>query len=98
MPSAAKKLVIVQSNEPAPHATPIETTRPEELRLLEALLFAAGEPLDEATLARRLAGRRRTSATRWRGCKDEYAARGVNLVQASARNGRSAPPSICPGC
>jgi hypothetical protein len=28
--------------------------RPEELRLIEALLFAAGEPLDEAALARRL--------------------------------------------
>ena len=28
--------------------------RPEELRLLEALLFAAGEPLDEKTLGARL--------------------------------------------
>ena len=25
--------------------------RPEELRLIEALLFAAGEPLDDKTLA-----------------------------------------------
>ena len=30
--------------------------RPEELRLLEALLFAASEPLDEKTLARNSAG------------------------------------------
>src|SRR5260370_10989953 len=29
-------------------------TRPEELRLLEALLFAASEPLDEKTLAKHL--------------------------------------------
>src|SRR3982074_3712741 len=28
--------------------------RPEELRLLEALLFASSEPLDQATLAKRL--------------------------------------------
>src|SRR6204780_5599257 len=29
-------------------------TRPEELRLLEALLFASTEPLDQATLAKRM--------------------------------------------
>ena len=33
---------------------PMRETRPEELRLLEALLFASGEPLDEKTLAARL--------------------------------------------
>ena len=48
MPGAAKKLVVVQNNEPEPEATVAPATRPEELRLLEALLFAAGEPLDEA--------------------------------------------------
>jgi hypothetical protein len=46
MSSVAKKLVVVQSNEPAQQAAPVESTRPEELRLLEALLFAAGQPLD----------------------------------------------------
>ena len=35
MPSVAKKLVVVQSNEPAQETAPIESTRPEELRLLE---------------------------------------------------------------
>ncbi|MGB8756473.1 MAG: SMC-Scp complex subunit ScpB, partial [Pseudolabrys sp.] len=54
MPSAANKLVVVQNNEPAADAALAPTARPEELRLLEALLFAAGEPLDEAMLARRL--------------------------------------------
>ena len=34
-------------------------TRPEELRLLEALLFAASEPLDEKTSGEAFAGRRR---------------------------------------
>src|SRR3569833_3330146 len=33
---------------------PMRETRPEELRLLEALLFASAEPLDEKTLAARL--------------------------------------------
>ena len=52
MPSVAKKLVIVHDNE-APAAEPAAApaaeaaARPEELRLLEALLFAAGQPLDE---------------------------------------------------
>ena len=65
MPSAAKKLVIVHNDEPAP--PPRRGARPEELRLLEALLFAAGQPLDEATLARRLPDGVDLQATRWRG-------------------------------
>jgi segregation and condensation protein B len=76
MPSAAKKLVIVPKDEPpAPAAT-----RAEELRLLEALLFAAGEPLDEATLARRLPSGIDVKDALAR-LKAEYAARGVNLVR-----------------
>src|SRR6185312_8267314 len=76
MPSAAKKLVIVPKDEPpAPAAT-----RAEELRLLEALLFAAGEPLDEATLARRLPSGIDVKDALAR-LKGEYAARGVNLVR-----------------
>jgi uncharacterized membrane protein YebE (DUF533 family) len=54
MPSAAKKLVIVHNNEPAqpsPEAPQQESqlepaARADELRLLEALLFAAAGPLD----------------------------------------------------
>src|SRR5207302_9017269 len=58
--------------------------RPEELRLIEALLFAAAEPLDEKTLAARLpegvdldAAMRRLQA--------EYAPRGVNLVRIAGK-------------
>lgn len=76
MPSAAKKLVIVQDNEP----TPEQATRPEELRLLEALLFAASEPLDEATLAQRLPDGVDVKDALAR-LKAEYAPRGVNLVR-----------------
>ena len=31
-----------------------QATRPEELRLLEALLFASAEPIDQAALAKRM--------------------------------------------
>jgi segregation and condensation protein B len=54
--------------------------RPEELRLLEALLFAAGEPLDEKALAGRMpAGTDLRAALRR--LQTEYAPRGVNLVR-----------------
>jgi len=86
MASAAQKLVVIQNNEPtktgAALAAPV--ARPEELRLLEALLFAAGEPLDEATLARRLPNgvNVKTALAQLRG---EYATRGVNLVKVGKR-------------
>jgi segregation and condensation protein B len=58
--------------------------RPEVLRLIEALLFAAAEPLDDKTLAARLpegidlpAAMRRLQA--------EYAARGVNIVRVAGK-------------
>ncbi len=54
-------------------------TRPEELRLLEALLFAAPAPLDEKTLARHMPGGVDLRA-RLRQLQVEYAPRGVNLV------------------
>ena len=81
MPSAAKKLAIVPKDEPKP--APVEpepAARPEELRLLEALLFAAGEPLDEATLGKRLpegANVKQALAL----LQAEYSTRGVNLVK-----------------
>jgi segregation and condensation protein B len=54
-------------------------TRPEELRLLEALLFAASEPLDEKSLAKHLPAGVNLRATLKR-LQIEYAPRGVNLV------------------
>jgi segregation and condensation protein B len=77
MPSAAKKLVIVQDNDEPTQDT---LERPESLRLLEALLFAANEPLDEATLARRLPDGVDLKDALAR-LKAEYATRGVNLVR-----------------
>ncbi len=84
MPSVAKKLVVVQNNEPASEPTPAPVTRPEELRLLEALLFAAGEPLDEATLGRKLPNGVNVKSALAQ-LKDEYATRGVNLVRVGKK-------------
>jgi segregation and condensation protein B len=84
MPSAAKKLVIVHNEEPVPPTDAALDSAPvpraEELRLLEALLFAAGAPLDEAALRRRLPDGidLRDALAR---LKAEYATRGVNLVR-----------------
>jgi segregation and condensation protein B len=60
------------SNEPA--------ARADEMRLLEALLFAAGEPLDEATLSRQLPDGVEIKDALAR-LKAEYSTRGVNLVK-----------------
>jgi segregation and condensation protein B len=58
--------------------------RAEELRLLEALLFAAGEPLDETKLAERMPdGVDVKSALRR--LQAEYAPRGVNLVRIGGK-------------
>jgi segregation and condensation protein B len=54
-------------------------SRPEELRLVEALLFAASEPLDEKTLAQHLPEGVDVRAAIKR-LQVEYAPRGVNLV------------------
>jgi len=58
--------------------------RPEELRLLEALLFASAEPLDEKTLAARLPDGVDVHTTLAR-LQQEYANRGVNLVRIAGK-------------
>ena len=64
----------------SPEPGPGENTRPEELRLLEALLFAASEPVDEKILASRLPEGVDVKAA-LRQLQIEYAPRGVNLVR-----------------
>ena len=56
--------------------------RPEELRLLEALLFASTEPLDEAALAKRLPDGVDVKAALEQ-LKADYSLRGVNLVRVA---------------
>jgi segregation and condensation protein B len=77
MPSVAKKLVVVQNNEPPPEQP---AARADALRLLEALLFASAQPLDEATLARQLPNGVNVRDALAQ-LKAEYASRGVNLVR-----------------
>ena len=55
-----------------------------DLRLLEALLFAASEPLDEATLSERLPPEADVGALIAR-LGDDYASRGVNLVRVAGK-------------
>jgi len=77
MPSVAKKLVVVQNNEPPPDEP---AARADELRQLEAVLFASAQPLDEAMLARQLPNGVNVKDALAR-LKAEYASRGVNLVR-----------------
>jgi len=58
--------------------------RPEELRLLEAMLFASAEPLDEKSLAARLPQGVDVRAALKR-LQEEYATRGVNLVRINGK-------------
>ena len=58
--------------------------RAEELRILEALLFAAEEPLDEKILATRLPAGVDAHALLMQ-LQKEYASRGVNLVRVAGK-------------
>lgn len=61
--------------------TPVDPqARPEELRLLEALLFASAEPLDQATLAKRMPEGIDVKVALAQ-LQADYASRGVNLVK-----------------
>jgi segregation and condensation protein B len=58
--------------------------RAEELRILEAVLFAADEPLDEKALAGRLPAGADVHALLMQ-LQQEYASRGVNLVRVGGK-------------
>src|SRR6201989_2897292 len=79
MASLAEKRMDIA--EEAVEVTPTEPqARPEELRLLEALLFAASEPLDQATLAKRMPEGVDIKEALAQ-LQADYALRGVNLVR-----------------
>src|SRR5258708_26135661 len=69
-----KLKVVVADEEPAGEV------RAEELRLLEAMLFASAEPLDEKSLAERLPQDVDVHSALLR-LQEDYATRGVNLVR-----------------
>ncbi len=58
--------------------------RPEELRLLEAMLFASTEPLDEPSLAKRMPDGVDIKAALAR-LQDDYSLRGANLVRVASK-------------
>src|SRR6188472_398108 len=62
----------------------IAQTRAEELRLLEAMLFASAEPLDEKSLAARLPQGTNVREALVR-LQEEYATRGVNLLRIGGK-------------
>jgi segregation and condensation protein B len=76
MAGVAKMRVIVSDKSPE--------ARPEELRILEALLFAADSPLDEKILAKRLPAGLDVCALLHQ-LQQEYAPRGVNLVHVAGK-------------
>jgi segregation and condensation protein B len=75
--SAAKMRVVVDNKTD-------RAERAEELRILEALLFAADEPLDEKSLVGRLPAGADVHALLLQ-LQAEYAARGVNLVRVGGK-------------
>jgi segregation and condensation protein B len=79
MSSLAKRVIMPRDE---PHSA--EEVRPEELRLLEAMLFASAEPLDETTLAERLPSEVDVAAALTR-LQADYALRGVNLVRVGGK-------------
>jgi segregation and condensation protein B len=80
MASLAERRLTVAHRGPGPQAE----KRADELRLLEALLFAVAEPLDEKTLAARLPSGTDIGAALAR-LQAEYAPRGVNLVRVAGK-------------
>src|SRR5438270_12026078 len=73
-PAEDEMVAVEESEQPA--------QRPEELRLIEALLFAAGEPLDNKTLRERLPEGVDIDAA-LRLLQAGYAPRGGNLVRVA---------------
>jgi segregation and condensation protein B len=79
----AKMQVITPDVDPDDDAGEVQE-RPEELRLLEAMLFAASEPLSEKDLAARLP-QATDVADALKRLQQDYAPRGVNLVRIAGK-------------
>jgi segregation and condensation protein B len=80
--SLAKRKIMPRDEPETSRAA--DEVRPEELRLLEAMLFASDEPIDEKDLAARLPQGTDLRAALTR-LQAEYATRGVNLVRIGGK-------------
>jgi segregation and condensation protein B len=78
--NAAEHIELVYSQE----TPPAEAALAEAVRIVEALLFAAREPLDETEIARRLAKGVRLTPVLEK-LRADYATRGVNLARAGRK-------------
>src|SRR5262249_44205772 len=87
-PGMPKLKVVMPDDEPDNAGE----ARAEELRLLEAMLFASAEPLDEASLAERLPQGVDVRAALLR-LQEEYATRGVHLVRIGGEWGSPTAPA-----
>ena len=76
--------VVIRQNEMDIVSEGRAEQRPEELRLLEAMLFASATPLDEKELAARLPQGIDVRAALVL-LQEEYATRGVNLVRIGGK-------------
>jgi segregation and condensation protein B len=74
---------LAEKIEPSDQAEPL-AMRAEELRLLEAMLFASTEPLDEATLKKKLPDGIDIKVALEQ-LQADYAMRGVNLVRVNGK-------------
>jgi segregation and condensation protein B len=80
----AKKMQVIRPDvDPEEDAEPVQE-RADELRLLEAMLFAAAEPLSEKELAERLPQGTDVAAS-LKLLQKDYASRGVNLVRVAGK-------------
>jgi segregation and condensation protein B len=83
MASLAEKRMDDAEERPVdPNTETDAVARPEELRLLEALLFASAEPIDQAALAKRMPEGVDIKEALAQ-LQAEYATRGVNLVRVA---------------
>jgi segregation and condensation protein B len=79
----AKKVELFDENDDVELARAREALR-QAVRIAEALLFAASEPLDESEIAERLPKEISVRETLER-LREDYAARGVNLARAGKK-------------
>jgi segregation and condensation protein B len=84
MASLAEKRIVEEIDEHSDEPSENVVARPEELRLLEALLFAASEPLDQAALAKRMPDGVNVKEALQQ-LQADYALRGVNLVRVGSK-------------
>jgi segregation and condensation protein B len=84
MANLAEKIMIDDAEDQIAQPETQIVARPEELRLLEALLFASTEPLEQSALAKRMPDGTDIKAALAQ-LQADYAMRGVNLVRVASK-------------